>query len=78
MRESCDQDAEQDRSKQGACIVKALVYHGPGRIAWEDKPVPAIQEPDDAIVAISALVGRVGTTTVKSGVQTATHDSPIQ
>jgi alcohol dehydrogenase len=37
--------------------MKALVYHGPGKCAWEDKPRPAIQHPADAIV-------RVTTTTI--------------
>lgn len=33
--------------------MKALVYHGPGKSAWEDKPRPAIEAPADAIVRIS-------------------------
>ena len=33
--------------------MKALVYHGPGKFAWEDKPHPAIQDPGDAIVRIT-------------------------
>jgi alcohol dehydrogenase len=33
--------------------MKALVYHGPGKSAWEDKPRPTIQEPGDAIVRIT-------------------------
>jgi hypothetical protein len=33
--------------------MKALVYHGPGKRAWEDKPRPAIQDPGDAIVRIA-------------------------
>ena len=33
--------------------MKALVYHGPGRKAWEDRPRPAIQHPADAIVRIT-------------------------
>ena len=33
--------------------MKALVYHGPGKRAWEDKPRPAIREPGDAIVRIT-------------------------
>jgi alcohol dehydrogenase len=37
--------------------MKALVYHGPGQYAWEDKLRPAIQDPGDAIV-------RVTTTTI--------------
>jgi alcohol dehydrogenase len=32
--------------------MKALVYHGPGRKAWEDKPRPVIAEPTDVIVRI--------------------------
>jgi alcohol dehydrogenase len=33
--------------------MKALVYHGPGKIAWEEKPKPLILDPSDAIVRIS-------------------------
>jgi alcohol dehydrogenase len=33
--------------------MKALVYHGPGRRAWEDKPRPAIQDATDAVVRIT-------------------------
>ncbi|SPF41896.1 Alcohol dehydrogenase GroES domain protein [Candidatus Sulfotelmatobacter kueseliae] len=33
--------------------MKALVYHGPGKRAWENKPRPSIQEPGDAIVRIT-------------------------
>jgi alcohol dehydrogenase len=33
--------------------MKALVYHGPGKFEWEDKPHPAIQDPGDAIVRIT-------------------------
>lgn len=32
--------------------MKALVYHGPGKRSWEEKPRPAIQKPTDAIVRI--------------------------
>lgn len=32
--------------------MKALVYHGPGKKAWEEKPKPTIQEPTDAVVKI--------------------------
>ena len=37
--------------------MKALVYHGPGRKAWEDVPDAAIKEPTDVVV-------RVDTTTI--------------
>lgn len=33
--------------------MKALVYHGPGRKAWEERPRPEIQNPTDAIVRIT-------------------------
>jgi alcohol dehydrogenase len=32
--------------------MKALVYHGPGKKAWEEKPKPTIKEPTDTIVKI--------------------------
>lgn len=32
--------------------MKALVYHGPGKKAWEEKPKPIIIEPTDVIVKI--------------------------
>ena len=36
-----------------SATMKALVFHGPGKRAWEDKPRPVIQEPGDAIVRIT-------------------------
>ena len=33
--------------------MKALVYHGPGKSAWEDKTRPTIQNPADAIVRVT-------------------------
>jgi len=33
--------------------MKALVFHGPGKRAWEDQPRPAIRDPGDAIVRIT-------------------------
>jgi alcohol dehydrogenase len=33
--------------------MKALVFHGPGRRAWEDKPRPTIKDATDAIVRIT-------------------------
>ena len=44
-------------SPSASTTMKALVYHGPGKRAWEDKPRPTIQAPSDAIV-------RVTTTTI--------------
>jgi alcohol dehydrogenase len=32
--------------------MKALVYHGPGKKSWEEKPKPLIKEPTDAVVRI--------------------------
>ena len=36
-----------------ATTMKALVYHGPGKRAWEDKPRPTLQSPSDAVVRIT-------------------------
>jgi alcohol dehydrogenase len=33
--------------------MKALVYHGPGRRAWEEKPKPKLTQPTDALVEVS-------------------------
>ena len=33
--------------------MKALVYHGPGQKAWEDRPKPHILEPTDAVIRIT-------------------------
>jgi alcohol dehydrogenase len=33
--------------------MKALVYHGPGKRSWEEKPKPTIQATSDAIVKIA-------------------------
>jgi alcohol dehydrogenase len=33
--------------------MKALVYHGPDKKLWEEKPKPTIQKPTDAIVRIT-------------------------
>ncbi|WP_295673514.1 zinc-dependent alcohol dehydrogenase family protein [uncultured Mucilaginibacter sp.] len=35
-----------------AKTMKALVYHGPGKKAWENKPKPGLTKPTDAIVRI--------------------------
>jgi alcohol dehydrogenase len=33
--------------------MKALVYHGPGRRSWEDKPRPVVRDATDAVVRIT-------------------------
>lgn len=40
-------------SRSPVATMKALVYHGPGKPAWENKPYPLIKEPGDAIVRIT-------------------------
>ena len=35
--------------------MKALVYHGPGKRAWEEVPKPTIVENTDAIVRVDAV-----------------------
>ena len=34
-------------------MMKALVYLGPGRRAWQSKPRPVIRDPADAVVRIT-------------------------
>jgi alcohol dehydrogenase len=41
------------KAKEQPGLMKALVYHGVGKRAWEDKPRPAIRDATDAIVRIS-------------------------
>ena len=40
--------------------MKAVVFHGPMKVALEDRPIPKIQDPTDVIVkvAYTALCGR--------------------
>jgi alcohol dehydrogenase len=33
--------------------MKALVYHGPGKLAFEDKPTPILRTQTDVIVKIT-------------------------
>lgn len=35
--------------------MKALVFHGPGRSAWEDVPDPVVTDPMDAVVRVEAV-----------------------
>lgn len=37
----------------GGMLMKALVFHGPKKIEWEEKDKPTIQNPTDAIVKIT-------------------------
>src|SRR5262245_66209351 len=45
--------AEKPEVASPSDVMKALVYHGPGRRAWEERPRPRIQEATDAIVEIT-------------------------
>ncbi len=40
-------------TSRSTAAMKALVFHGPGKHAWEDKPRPAIRSAGDAIVRIT-------------------------
>jgi len=33
--------------------MRALVYHGPGRRSWEDRPRPRIEKPTDAVIRVT-------------------------
>ena len=37
------------------CVMRAIVYHGPGRKEWEEVPDPTIVEDTDAIVRVDAV-----------------------
>ncbi len=41
------------KGKEADKKMKALVYHGPGKKSWEEKPKPVIIEPSDALIKIS-------------------------
>src|SRR5271167_909022 len=36
-------------------VMKALVYHGPGKRAWEEVPDAVIEEPTDAVVRVDTV-----------------------
>jgi len=40
------------QNQKNVTTMKALVYHGPGKKAWEEKPKPTLQVPTDAVVKI--------------------------
>ncbi len=53
---SIDQLAPSSRTgatEDAGSSMKALVYHGPGKHAWEDKPRPTILDSSDAIVRVT-------------------------
>ena len=53
--------------------MKALVYHGPGQIAWEEKPMPTLQDPGDVLVRISkTTICGTDLAILKGGVATVT------
>jgi alcohol dehydrogenase len=41
--------------RPGGPLMKALVYHGPGKKAWEDVPKPTILSDTDAIIRVDAV-----------------------
>src|SRR5215207_8933968 len=40
---------------KGQRIMKALVYHGPGRRTWQDAPDATIRDSTDAVVRVDAV-----------------------
>ena len=51
-------EAARNRSDSAVAQMKGMVYHGPGRPAWEDKPRPTLRETGDAIVENPDRAGR--------------------
>jgi alcohol dehydrogenase len=52
LADAVEQRPDTMRAAQST-TMKALVYHGPGQRAWEDKPRPTLRESGDAIVRIT-------------------------
>ncbi len=53
--------------------MKALVYHGPGQIAWEERPMPTLQDPGDVLVRVSkTTICGTDLAILKGGVPTVT------
>ena len=52
--------------------MKALVYHGSGRKAWEEVPDPRIIDPTDVIVAVAATICGTDLHILKSDVPAVT------
>ena len=49
-----DTELESPQTNTGATgRMKALVYHGPGNRAWEERPRPVVQDATDAVVRIT-------------------------
>jgi len=42
-----------ERDLSASTTMKALVYRGPGKRAWEDRPRPVLRNPADAVVRIT-------------------------
>jgi len=40
------------QTQKSITTMKALVFHGPGKKSWEEKPKPILREPTDALVKI--------------------------
>jgi alcohol dehydrogenase len=51
--EAVSDAATHHQTDGSSALMKALVYHGPGRRAWEDKPRPTVREIGDAVVRIT-------------------------
>lgn len=50
--------AEEDtrtRDRKWVGAMRAAVFQGPGRIAWQDIPDPGIEDPEDAIVRVDVV-----------------------
>jgi alcohol dehydrogenase len=52
--QTLDQTTAEARAANRPQTMKAVVFHGPGRKAWEERPCPALRTPTDAIVQITA------------------------
>src|SRR3954469_12564912 len=52
--ESCTRRPDRGAwSLKGECDMRAMVYRGPGRVRIEEKDIPSIEHPNDAIVQVT-------------------------
>src|SRR5205085_549337 len=42
------------RGREGGCVMRGAVMHGPGEVRVEEREAPQIVEPTDAIIRVSA------------------------
>jgi len=55
MTISSESSTSATNAARGAGTMRALVYHGDGKMSWDEVPLPVVQEATDIIVEIDAV-----------------------